>query len=184
MGWRGVAQDEPKVLPKAGVRPTVWRMRHLILIPAFVLAACEDFAAFQPAQPDIAPAPVETLDPTPPPPPPPQARTVEEFDTTSAEDRAEALEAPSGGGEERLGTTIASLGPPAEPGIWLETPLTDRLAEGRAEWNSNSVNLELRPSGGAPGSGSQISLAAMRLLEIPLTELPEITVYRQNAAGS
>jgi hypothetical protein len=37
--------------------------------------------------------------------------------------------------------------------------------------------LELRPSGGVPGSGSQISLAAMRLLEIPLTALAEVVVY-------
>ena len=185
MTWQGVAQAHPGPLPEGRVRPTVWVMKYLVLLPAFALAACDDaLMGFQPAAPDVPVETVETLDPTPPPPPPPEARTVEEFDTTTAEDRAEALEAPSVGGEERLGTTIASLGPPAEPGIWLETPLTDRLAEGRAEWQSNSVNLELRPSGGAPGSGSQISLAAMRLLEIPLTELPEITVYRQNAAGS
>jgi hypothetical protein len=40
-----------------------------------------------------------------------------------------------------------------------------------------SVNLELRPSGGTLGSGSQISLAAMRLIEAPLTGLPEVSVY-------
>ena len=32
-----------------------------------------------------------TLDTTPAPPPPPTARTVEQFDTTTAEDRAEAV---------------------------------------------------------------------------------------------
>ena len=128
-----------------------------------------------------APAPVvETLDPTPPPPPPPQARTVEQFDTTSAEDRAAAVAAPEPAGETKLGNTIATLGPPAEPGIWLKTPLVTELVAGRVEYNDNgkSVNLELRPSGGAAGSGSQISLAAMRLLDAPLTGLLELTVYK------
>jgi len=111
-----------------------------------------------------------------PPPPPPNARTVEQFDTTSAEDRAAAVAAPSGG-ERRLGTTIASLGSPTDPGIWFKTPLVRDVTMGRVEYQGNSVNVELRPSGGAAGSGSQISLAAMRLIEAPLTGLPEVTVY-------
>lgn len=111
-----------------------------------------------------------------PPPPPPTARTVEQFDTTTAEDRAAAVAAPSGG-ERRLGTTIASLGSPTDPGIWFKTPLVNGVTQGRIEYNGNSVNVELRPSGGAAGAGSQISLAAMRLIEAPLTSLPEVTVY-------
>jgi len=35
----------------------------------------------------------------------------------------------------------------------------------------------LRPSGGEPGAGSQISLAAMRLLDAPLTGLLELSVF-------
>lgn len=111
-----------------------------------------------------------------PPPPPPNARTVEQFDTTTAQDRAAAVAAPSGG-ERRLGTTIASLGSPTDPGIWFKTPLVSEITQGRVEYNGNSVNVELRPSGGAAGSGSQISLAAMRLIEAPLTGLPEVVVY-------
>ena len=111
-----------------------------------------------------------------PPPPPPTARTVEQFDTTTAQDRAEAVALPSGG-ERRLGTTIASFGSPTDPGIWFKTPLVGDVMQGRIEYNGKSVNVELRPSGGAPGSGSQISLAAMRLIEAPLTGLPEVTVY-------
>ncbi len=111
-----------------------------------------------------------------PPPPPPNARTVEQFDTTSAEDRAAAV-APPSGGERRLGSTIASLGSPTEPGIWFKTPLVQSITQGRVEYQGKSVNVELRPSGGAAGSGSQISLAAMRLIEAPLTGLPEVTVY-------
>ncbi|PYE85393.1 D-galactarate dehydratase [Pseudoroseicyclus aestuarii] len=105
------------------------------------------------------------------------AGTAEQFDTTSAEDRAAATQAPAEGAQ-RLGTTVASLGAPTEPGIWLETPLVSAVTPGRVEAAGGaSVNLELRPSGGSAGSGSQISLAALRLLELPLTSLPELTVF-------
>nr|WP_246849340.1 D-galactarate dehydratase [Rubellimicrobium arenae] len=77
----------------------------------------------------------------------------------------------------QLGTTVASLGSPANPGLWLETPLVSEPTQGRVEYNGQSVALELRPSGGEPGSGSQISLEAMRALGAPLTGLPELTVF-------
>ena len=138
------------------------------------------FGQQAPVVPVAAPAPPPTLDPTPPPPPPVAARTVEEFDTTTAADRAAAVAAPvaAPAGEQNLGTTIASLGPPAEPGIWLRTGLVTELVQGRVAYQGTSVNVELRPSGGAASAGSQISLAAMRLLGAPLTGLPELTVYR------
>ena len=126
----------------------------------------------------------ETLDPTPPPPPPPSADTAEEFDTTSAEDRAEALavepevvNASASGGAGPLGTTLATLGSPADPGIWLKTPLVSGLTEGRITYQGTSINIELRPSGGEAGSGSQISLPAMRLIGAPLTDVIELTVF-------
>ena len=132
--------------------------------------------------PGFAPPIRPTLDltqtrPDFPPPPPPDARTVEDFDTTSAEDRAAAVAPTAVSGERRLGTTIASLGSPSDPGIWFKTPLVSAVTQGRIEYNGNSVNVELRPSGGSAGAGSQISLAAMRLIEAPLTALPEVTVY-------
>lgn len=111
------------------------------------------------------------------PPPPPTARTAEQFDTTSPEDRAAAVAEPAAIGERRLGTTVASLGSPTEPGFWLKTPLVTSLTQGRVAYNGKFVSVELRPSGGAPGSGSQISLSAMRLLGAPLTGLPEVVVY-------
>jgi hypothetical protein len=112
-----------------------------------------------------------------PPPPSSDARTVEQFDTTTAEDRAAAVAPAPATGARRLGTTIASLGSPTDPGIWFKTPLVSEVTQGRIEYQGNSVNVELRPSGGAAGSGSQISLAAMRLIEAPLTGLPEVVVY-------
>uniref|UniRef100_UPI00399BCC5D D-galactarate dehydratase n=1 Tax=Roseovarius halophilus (ex Wu et al. 2025) TaxID=3376060 RepID=UPI00399BCC5D len=82
-------------------------------------------------------------------------------------------------GARRLGRTIATLGSAAEPGIWIKTPLVDGVVEGRADNPSagTSIAVELRPAGGDPGAGSQVSLAAMRLLEAPLTGLPELILF-------
>ncbi|MCO4842218.1 MAG: D-galactarate dehydratase [Yoonia sp.] len=163
-------------------------MKYVVLFPVVVLAGCASpslqgiFKSPQAVAPVVdvaAPAPViATLDPTPP--PPPAARTVAQFDTTTAEDRAAATAAPEPESETELGTTIATLGSPADPGIWLKTPLVTELVAGRVEYGANgkSVNLELRPSGGEAGSGSQISLPAMRLLDAPLTGLLELVVYK------
>ncbi|RDC73393.1 hypothetical protein DLJ49_07430 [Rhodovulum sp. 12E13] len=109
--------------------------------------------------------------------PPASAVTVEEFDTTTPEERAAAA-APTAGGEDALGTTVASLGSPAEPGFWAETPLVSAVRPGRLTNPATgaSVQVELRPSGGAPGSGSRVSLPAFRVLGAPLTALPELTV--------
>ncbi len=158
-------------------------MKYVVLVPFVILAGCVSPSvqgAFQsPATGVNAAEVVATLDPTPPPPPPPQARTIAQFDTTTAEDRAAATAMPEPAGETKLGKTIATLGSPADPGIWLKTPLVKTLVMGRAVYGANgkSVNLELRPSGSAAGSGSQISLPAMRLLDAPLTGLLELTVY-------
>lgn len=165
-------------------------MKRILILPVIALSACESPSLqgfFQPASapaassPTIGPQarPMETLDPTPPPPPPPTARTVEQFDTTTEEDRADALAVEEPAGETLLGTTNVSLGSPADPGIWLKTPLVSSLTAGRVEYpsNGNTVNIELRPSGGAAGSASQMSLAAMRLLEIPLTDLADVKVF-------
>ena len=157
-------------------------MSRAILLCTLALGACTELGLVPP-ETAVVPATTvvpETLDPTPPPPPPEAARTVEEFDTTTAEDRAAAVAAPVEAGETLLGTTIASLGSPTVPGIWIETPLVTALTMGRVEDAASgaSVALELRPSGGEEGSGSQISLAALRLLEVPLTALPELRVYQ------
>ena len=165
-------------------------MKYVILASAIVLAGCAELEALL-EEPELEPAPlaveeasVETLDPTPPPPPPPEANTVEEFDTTSEEDREAALAIPAATGEINLGSTLATLGDPADPGIWISTPLVDQLTMGRVEVaaTGKSINIELRPSGGEPGSGSSLSLPAMGLLEIPLTAIEEVIVYSGAAA--
>ncbi|WP_317057744.1 hypothetical protein [Roseovarius rhodophyticola] len=114
--------------------------------------------------------------------PPADARTVEAFDTTTKQERAAAVAGPSGG-EKRLGSTIAALGDVAEPGLWIKTPLVDAPAKGRVLHvpTGSSVAVDLIPLEADAGAGSQLSLAAMRLLQVGLTDLPEVEVYR---AGS
>ena len=106
------------------------------------------------------------------------ARTAEAFDTTTEAERAIAKAAaaePPESAEQSLGTTVASLGDPADPGLWLATPLVSGTRPGRLVYpeTGESVLVELRPGSGA----SRISLPAIRLLGAPLTGLPEIEVY-------
>ena len=121
---------------------------------------------------------VEKATPVDATPVPEGATTVEEFDTTSAVERQEALDTTGTAGR-RLGKTVASLGDVAEPGIWIKTPLIREAQRGRVTdpARGTSVTLELLPLVAAPGSGSRLSLAAMRLLGAELTDLPELVVY-------
>lgn len=102
---------------------------------------------------------------------------VENPETTTAE----AALADTGDG--RLGITVASLGDPTAEGFWMKTPLVTSETAGRVVFTTSgrSVQVRLIPSGGPAGGGSQISLAAMRLLEAPLTGLPELVVYSNPA---
>ncbi|MCV6593280.1 MAG: hypothetical protein OIF48_10040 [Silicimonas sp.] len=144
----------------------------IVMIPlvAASLAGCTLLApATAPTapKPDAAPAAA-------PPPPPANARTVEQFDTTTAEAR-KAAATPSSGGK-RLGTTVASLGDPSRPGFWIMTELVSAEGAGRIEYpqKGTSAEVTLLP---AEGGSSRVSLAALRLLEAPLTDLSELVVY-------
>ena len=123
--------------------------------------------------------------------PQPGARTAEALDTTTPQERAKAVAVAgvgvgagvdSGGGQTDLGRTIASLGAVGEPGIWLKTPLVGAPARGRVEYpeKGTAVAVDLIPLDAAPGAGSRISLAAMRLIGADLTALPELRVFRLN----
>lgn len=126
-------------------------------------------AAPEPVLPDPGVVDVSPL-------PKPAAQTAEALDTTSKAERAAAA-APQAGGA-KLGTTIASLGDPTEAGFWLRTPLVKAPAKGRLETRGGaSVAVDLIPLEGSPGAGSQISLSAMRMLGLSLTDLPELSVY-------
>ncbi|WP_294608159.1 hypothetical protein [uncultured Roseovarius sp.] len=106
-------------------------------------------------------------------------QTAAAFDTTTPQERAEAAAVAAKPAARDLGVTIASLGAPTEPGFWLKTPLVSAAAEGRVDYpaNGKSVAVDLIPLDGPEGAGSRMSLAAFRLLEAPLTGLPEVRVH-------
>ena len=110
--------------------------------------------------------------------PPDNASTVEEFDTTTADQRTAAL-ASQTAVTTKIGTTIASLGNPTDAGFWMQTPLVSVRTPGRVVYpvTGTSVAVDLIPIDGPATGGSRISLAAMRLLGAPLTGLPELIVY-------
>lgn len=112
--------------------------------------------------------------------PPQKAATPEDLDTTTKKERAEAVNAAkSAGGERLLGKTITSLGSPTDPGLWMKTPLVRKASKGRVEnpATGDTVSVDLIPLKGPKTAGSQLSLAAFRLIKAPLTDLPELTVY-------
>ena len=103
-----------------------------------------------------------------------QAVRAETLDTTTAAERAEALATPAAAGEQKLGTVVVALGPPAEQGLWLKTSLVAKVVEGRIETaGGKSLTLELRPGTG----GALLSLAGFQALGLSLTDLPEVTVF-------
>lgn len=96
------------------------------------------------------------------------------LDKTTAEEKAAALSAPSRSGERQLGRVVVALGPPAEQGIWLSTALVTEVTQGRITTaEGKSLAIELRPGSGA----ALLSLAAYQALGLPLTSLPEVTVF-------
>ena len=112
--------------------------------------------------------------------PPVSARTVEEFDTTTVEERQAAAAPVAVSAERALGPTIVSLGDPTRPGFWIETPLVSALGSGRVVFpaTGKSSQVELIPIDGPATAGSRMSLPAMRLIDAPLTGLPEVRVFR------
>lgn len=159
----------------------------------FTVSACAQMPAF--LRPDDAPSAGESSGPMDAtgatdlaavapsgavaPPPPRGARTADEFDTTTAEQRAQAQSATPDATETRLGETVASLGDPTQTGFWIKTPLTRTAGPGRIEnpATGKSAKVDLIPLDGPESGGSQVSLAALRLLDAPLTDLPTLVVY-------
>ena len=111
------------------------------------------------------------------PPPPAAAQTAEALDTTTPEQRAAAA-APPEAPSKVLGKTVATLGSPTEPGLWLKTPLVTSEQQGRVTnpANGKSSLVTLIPIEGPETAGSRMSLAAMRLIEASLTDLTEVEV--------
>ncbi len=105
--------------------------------------------------------------------------TVADAVKVTESERQKAVAKPVGRPDRDLGTTIASLGLLGKTGFWLETPLVEAEADGRVVYlqSGTAINLRLIPNGGAAGSGSQISVAAMQILGIPIVDLAELRVF-------
>lgn len=102
------------------------------------------------------------------------ARTADAYDLTSEAERQRAMSAPVNAGAERLGAVVVVLGNAAEPGFWLRSSLISQPQKGRVETaDGKSVAVDLLPGAGS----AQLSLAAFRALDLPLTALPQVTVY-------
>jgi hypothetical protein len=157
--------------------------RFALIIPAMLLAGCANMpfsktnsAAMEPVaaiemQPQSRPNSVGVKAP------PSGARTVGALDTTTAAQKAAALAAPAKpAGETALGKTAVALGNVTEPGFWLRSSLVKTGGAGRVVTASGaSIAVDLIPGAGA----AQLSLAAFRALNLPLTDLPEVTIFAQ-----
>ena len=104
------------------------------------------------------------------------------LNTTTTAERAEAAGPPppaAAAAERRLGSTVASIGDPSQPGFWVKTPLVQSDTNGRIvnPANGKSAKVRLIPLGGAAGGGSQVSLPALQLIGVSLTDLPTVEVY-------
>lgn len=76
-----------------------------------------------------------------------------------------------------LGFSVTSLGDESVPGLWLETPLVSAPTSGRIIAESGlTIAVELRPTGGARGSGSRLSLEGFTALGLPATARVTMTV--------
>lgn len=109
----------------------------------------------------------------------PAGQSAAVLNTTTRAERAEAAAAPAAAGAgRRLGTTVASLGDPSQPGFWVKTPLVQSETDGRIvnPANGKSAKVRLIPLGGA-GGGSQVSLPALQLIGVSLTDLPTLELY-------
>lgn len=169
------------------------RMTTTATLALFALAACNQAAMktteSRPSAP-ATPAKIETsLTPeqvaaataiTRAPAPKAAARaSAAQLDTTTAEQKAAAAKAPEVA-EVKLGNTIASLGDPTEGGFWIKTPLVKARGIGRIvnPANGKSAKVDLIPLDGPASGGSQVSLPALQLIGVSLTDLPTIEVYK------
>lgn len=145
----------------------------LVLLSVSLVPGCAVLNRMKPA-----PAPVEAVVPDPVAPAPAPVlgpgKTAAALDTTTVAQKEAALAAPAAVSERELGRVAVSLGSPAEPGIWLRSPLVTAPGKGRVVTaDGTSVAVDLLPG----ASGAQLSLAAFRALGLGLTDLPSVTVY-------
>lgn len=154
------------------------RILPVLLALAIALPGCARITNLIKPRADAGPAATAAIEVAPAapvaPPPPRGARTAATLDTTTAAQKAAALAPPPApAGERELGKVAVSLGNPAEPGFWLRSALVKAAGPGRVTTAAGaSLAVDLIPGEGA----AQLSLPAFRALNLPLTDLPMVTV--------
>ena len=83
---------------------------------------------------------------------------------------------PVAGQSGSLGVTVASLGTPAQTGLWLKTPLVKAQQTGSVAYNGKTVRVLLIPIVGEATAGSRMSLQAFQALGAPLADLVSVEV--------
>jgi len=147
-------------------------MRYLMILAFVVPSACDQMrGAGRASAPLPEPVPVSDQELLPDP------------DLSGQQDLSAIVSDDSGlrpAGTGLLGParTVAGLGDPTRPGLWLETPLVQAKGPGRVRLVSGgaSVQVTLLPAPGVATAGSRLSLAAMRELGAPLSDLVELEV--------
>ncbi len=170
-----MAQAKMRPLQGDARHTIVWGMRILVPLSLVLLlgSGCAVIDRLKP-KPAPAPEPVVSAEPLTAIAPIGEGTAAAALDATSEAEKQAALAAPAATGERELGKVAASLGSPAEQGIWLRTTLVKAPGKGRVVIASGkSVAVDLLPG----QSGAQLSLAAYRALGLGLTDLPEVTVF-------
>lgn len=144
-------------------------MRLLLVLPLILsLTACAVVDRVRGRPAEVAPAPVAAAGVIGT----AAAQSAEALDASNAAEKA-ALSAGGAGGA-ALGSVVVSLGDPTAQGFWLRSSLVTAPAKGRVVTDEGaSIAVDLLPGAGT----AQLSLPAFRALGLPLTGLPQVTVY-------
>ena len=151
-----------------------YKISALIIATSLIVVGCGDVkSVFSQKQSAAVAVTTHTQDAPRAKPRPDDLKAVKTVELQAATARPQARPARD------LGVTIVALGLLNRDGLWLRTPLVKDEVAGRVIYTKlgNSANLTLLPIAGEAGAGSQLSLAAMQVLGIPLTELAEVQVY-------
>jgi hypothetical protein len=151
----------------------IYRITLMILVLA--VSACSNLPFLKRAAPEPVLETPTALQPAIA--PPAGSKTAAALDTTTISQKEAALTVkPDGSGDQKLGTTSVALGNVTEPGFWLRSALVKAPGKGRVETaDGGNLQVDLIPGTGA----AQLSLAAFRALKLPLTGLPQVTIFGQ-----
>ncbi|MBW4707883.1 hypothetical protein KX928_08805 [Roseobacter sp. YSTF-M11] len=151
----------------------IWSPSSLVLACALAVSGCAELGQLAPS---LAPLPEVPEGAGAGAIPTKATNTADVLDQTTAAERSVAAAAGSAG--PALGQTVVSLGSPTEPGFWLKTPLVAEQTPGKVRnpATGKSVAVTLIPIAGPQTAGSRLSLAAMRVLEVRLTDLVTVDV--------